>query len=101
MPSDLGREICVFANATGGVIPIGVADVGTMVGVKDHKRLRSPVQSLARSADPTVAVGVESEGDMVYVTVPEQHGKPYSFGGRFLLRHSSSTPYPSPHLTIK
>jgi ATP-dependent DNA helicase RecG len=27
MPSDLGREICAFANATGGVILIGVGAV--------------------------------------------------------------------------
>ena len=26
MPSDLGREICAFANSTGGVILIGVDD---------------------------------------------------------------------------
>ena len=28
MPSDLGREICAFANATGGVVLIGVDDAG-------------------------------------------------------------------------
>ena len=28
MPSDLGREICAFANATGGVIMLGVSDAG-------------------------------------------------------------------------
>ena len=61
MPSELGREICAFANASGGVILIGVDDAGTVVGVKDHNRLKSQVQSVARSADPPVAVEVESE----------------------------------------
>ena len=33
MPSNLGREICAFANATGGVILIGVTDDGEIVGL--------------------------------------------------------------------
>jgi ATP-dependent DNA helicase RecG len=37
--SNLGREICAFANATGGVILIGVTDSGQIVGVDDHNRL--------------------------------------------------------------
>ena len=90
MPSDLGREICAFANATGGVILIGVEDSGAVVGVEDHNRLKSQVQSVARSANPPVAVEMESEGDVLRVTVPEQHGKPYSFGGRFFIREGAT-----------
>ena len=90
MPSDLGREICAFANATGGVILIGVDDAGGVVGVSEHNRLKSQVQSVARSADPPVAVEVGSEGDVLCVTVPEQHGKPYSFGGRFFIREGAT-----------
>ncbi len=90
MPSDLGREICAFANATGGVILIGVEDSGAVVGVGNHNRLKSQVQSVARSADPPIAVEVESEGDVLCVTVPEQHSKPYSFGGRFFIREGAT-----------
>ena len=68
MPSDLGREICAFANATGGVILIGVDDAGTVTGVRNHNRLKSRVQSVALSADPPVAVEVESQGSVqVYI----------------------------------
>ncbi len=90
MPSDLGREICAFANATGGIILIGVDDAGTVVGVENHNRLKSEVQSVARSADPPVAVEVDSEEGVLRVTVPEQHGKPYSFGGRFYIREGAT-----------
>ena len=90
MPSDLGREICAFANATGGVILIGVDDAGAVIGVGDHNRLKSQVQSVARSADPPVAVEVESQGSVLCVTVPEQHGRPYSFGGRFYVREGAT-----------
>ena len=59
---DLGREICEFANATGGVILIGVDDNARIVGVSDHSRLSSQVQSIARSADPVIAGEVASVG---------------------------------------
>ncbi len=90
MPSDLGRELCAFANATGGLILIGVDDGGAVVGVEHHNRLKSQVQSVARSADPPIAVEVASEGDVLRVTVPEQHGKPYAFGGRFYVREGAT-----------
>ncbi|MDE2745003.1 MAG: putative DNA binding domain-containing protein [Chloroflexota bacterium] len=91
MPSDLGREVCAFANASGGIILLGVTDAGKVVGVADHNRLSSEVQNTARSADPPIAVDVESVGDVLVADVPEQNGKPYSFGGRFHLRDGASS----------
>ena len=88
--SNLGREICAFANATGGVILIGVADSWEMVGVDDHNRLKSEVQAIARSADPPIAVEVAGVGKVLVVTVPAQHSKPYSFGGKFFMRKGAS-----------
>ena len=90
VPSHLGAEVCAFANATGGVILIGVTDDGDVVGVGSHNRLKSQVQTTARSADPPIAVEVESVGGVLVVTVPEQHSKPYSFGGRFYIREGSN-----------
>ena len=84
--SNLGREICAFANSTGGVILIGVTDTGEIVGVQHHNRLKSEVQAIARSAEPPIAVEVESVDEVVCVTVPEQYSRPYSFGGKFFLR---------------
>ncbi len=84
--SNLGREICAFANATGGVILVGVPDGGGITGVPDHNALKSRVESIARSADPAIAVEMASVDNVLCVTVPDQHGKPYSFGGRFFLR---------------
>jgi ATP-dependent DNA helicase RecG len=89
--SGLGREICAFANATGGVILIGVADDGVVCGVADHNRLKSRVQSIARSAEPPIAVEVESVDGVLCVTVPAQHSKPYSFGGKFFIREGASS----------
>ena len=89
--SNLGREICAFANATGGVILIGVTDGGEVVGVADHNDLKSKVQSTARSAEPPIAIDVTSVGSVLCVGVPEQHSKPYSFGGRFFMREGANS----------
>ncbi|GAB7015841.1 ATP-binding protein [Methanogenium cariaci] len=89
--SSLGREICAFANATGGVILIGVSDDGEIAGVTDHNRLKSEVQTIARSAEPPIAVEVESIGEVLSVTVPAQQSKPYSFGGKFFIREGASS----------
>jgi ATP-dependent DNA helicase RecG len=89
--SNLGREICAFANAMGGVILIGVTDAGEAKGVADHNRLKSEVQAIARSADPPIAVEIESVGEVLAVTVPAQHSKPYSFGGKFFIREGASS----------
>ncbi|MXX97258.1 MAG: ATP-binding protein [Rhodothermaceae bacterium] len=63
--SGLGREICAFANATGGTILLGVEDNGDLCGVANHNRLKSEIQSIARSADPPVAVEIESAGEVL------------------------------------
>lgn len=90
MPSALGREICAFANATGGVILLGVADDGTVCGIAEHNRLKSEIQSIARSAEPSITVEVDSVGEVLYVRVPVQDGKPYSFGGKYFIREGAS-----------
>lgn len=89
--SSLGREICAFANATGGVILIGVEDNGEVVGVTDHNGLKSRVQATARSADPPIAIDVTSVDSVLCVRVPEQHVKPYSFSGRFFMREGANS----------
>ena len=91
MSSNLGREICAFANATGGVILIGVTDHGEIVGIANHNKLKSQIQSIARSADPPIAVEMDSANDVLCITIPEQHGKPYSFGGKYYIREGASS----------
>ena len=91
MSSNLGREICAFANATGGVILIGVTDDGEIVGVANHNKLKSQVQSIARSADPPIAVEMDSVNGVLRITIPEQHGKPYAFGGKYYIREGASS----------
>lgn len=82
--AQLGRELCAFANAAGGVILLGVSDDGEIMGVENHNRLKSEVQATARSAEPSISVQTESVGSVLVAKVPRQGSKPFSFGGKFL-----------------
>ena len=86
LAKDVGRELCAFANAGGGTILIGVSDAGEIVGVGNHNRLKSRLQSTARSAEPPIELEVASACRVLRVVVPPQKRKPYSFGGRFFMR---------------
>ncbi len=91
LSKNVGRELCAFANASGGSLLVGVADDGAIVGVSDHNLLKSRIQSIARSADPPIQVEVDAVDDVLRVTVPPQQSKPYSFGGRFFRRVGASS----------
>ncbi|NOY81147.1 MAG: hypothetical protein GXP31_09095 [Kiritimatiellaeota bacterium] len=89
--SHLGRELCAFANATGGLVLIGVTDDGAIVGVNNLNRLKSEVQNIARAIEPPLLIDLEVEDDVLIVSVPPQNGKPYSTGGKFYLRDGASS----------
>ena len=91
LTKDMGRELCAFANGSGGTVLVGVSDAGQIVGVAHHNRLKSRVLSTARSADPPIEVEVESVGEVLRVVVPPQKRKPYSFGGRCFMRDGASS----------
>ena len=63
---ELSREICAFANSSGGKILIGVADDGTIHPLNDMNRLYSDVQNHARNCDPPVLVQVDSVEGLIY-----------------------------------
>jgi len=88
--SDLGRELCAFANAVGGRVLIGVDDDGAVPGVESHNRLKSQVQNIARTAQPPIRVEFESLGPVLSVHVPIQFTKPYSVGGKFYVREGAN-----------
>ena len=91
LTKDVGRELCAFANASGGTILIGVSDTGEIVGAAVHNRLKSRVQSTARSAEPPIELEVGSVGRVLRVVVPPRKRKPYSFGGRFFMHIAANS----------
>jgi ATP-dependent DNA helicase RecG len=89
---NLGREICAFANTTGGKILIGVEDNGHIVGIKNVNKLKSRIQNIVRSIDPPLSVDIiVFEDTVLVVDVPEQRGKPFSYAGKFYIREGATS----------
>ena len=91
LTKDLGRELCAFANSDGGTLLIGISGRGRIVGVANHNRTKSRIQSIARSADPPIDAEVDAIDEVLRVTVPPQPHKPYSYGGRFFRRDRATS----------
>jgi predicted HTH transcriptional regulator len=89
-PSHIGRELCAFANASGGHILIGVDDNGNKVGVKSPNRTKSRIQNTARDMDPPLALDIEMVDDILVVTVPSGPNKPHSANGIFYIREAAN-----------
>ena len=88
---NLGRELCAFANSGGGTLLIGISDRGRIVGVDNHNRAKSRIQSIARGADPPIRIDIDKVGEALRVTVPAQSQQPYSFRGRFFRRDGATS----------
>jgi len=89
--SDLGREMCAFANSSGGKILLGVSDSREIVGISDTNRIRSQIQSIARSVEPPVGIEIECIDSIMCISVPSQTKKPYSFRGKFYVREGANS----------
>jgi len=76
-PTDnLAKDICAFANATGGKILLGVTDTGIIKGMKTTNKLKSQLHDLARNMDPPVSISLRSIDNILLITVLEGTKKP-------------------------
>jgi len=87
----LGKEICAFANSSGGKIILGVADNGSVKGYTLSNADSSRIQDVARNMDPSFSVTIEQVDDFVVIYVPEGKEKPYTVNGHFYLRYGSNS----------
>ena len=91
LPSDLGRHICAFANASGGRIILGVRDDGSASGYNLSNSDEAKINSTARNIEPSVRVSVERVGGFAVIHIPEGENKPHSSAGQFYLRIGSTS----------
>lgn len=94
-PETVAREIVAFANGSGGVILLGVADDGSYSGVEDTVNTEEWVMNIARTlVTPALTItceSVELEKKLIYiVTIPKGQDKPYQTGDKYLIRVGST-----------
>ncbi len=87
----LGKEICAFANASGGKIILGVTDKNKIKGFSLANKTMSQIQDIARNMDPSFYVAVEQIENIAIVYVPKGKDKPYSVGGKTYLRQGANS----------
>lgn len=94
-PEALVREICAFANTSGGRILLGVSDDGAIVGFKDAQ-IQDKVQSWCNDlCDPPIR-DIETreyalpDGTVTVIEIPEGDDKPYLGSHQVWLRAGMS-----------
>ncbi len=90
--SEVGKEICAFANAGGGRILLGVNDKNEIKGIEITNRLKSQIHDLVRNFDPKLDVSIVEAGNVLIIEVPDGKNKPYSAKGNFYLRKGTNSP---------
>lgn len=98
LPSNLKsitEEVCAFANASGGVVLIGVDDKNTIKGVTLDNSKRSALQNSLGEISPALQCEfymVEVEGKSVAVIeVPSGLNKPYVLSGAIYIRQGPNS----------
>lgn len=98
LPSNLKsitEEVCAFANASGGVVLIGVDDKNTIKGVTLDNSKRSAIQNSLGEISPPLQCDfymVEVEGKSVAVIeVPSGLNKPYVLSGAIYVRQGPNS----------
>ncbi len=89
--SNLAKEICALANASGGKVLLGVTDQGEIKGVTITNKFKSEITDLARNFDPKFHVTLEVMDNILVINVPEGKNKPYSVNGKFYLRYGPNS----------
>jgi ATP-dependent DNA helicase RecG len=93
--SELATELCAFANASGGVLLVGVNDRQEVTGITLDNTQRSRIQGVINLIDPTVAIKVSEQqvnGKMILCfECPAGEQKPYAVSGSIYIRNGPNS----------
>lgn len=90
-PKNLEKDICAFANASGGKIYIGISDDGKIKPIKLTNKLKSQLVDFAHNLEPMPEMKIESLGSIVCVSIRESHNKPVRSSNGFYLRSGATS----------
>jgi ATP-dependent DNA helicase RecG len=89
------EELCSFANASGGVVLIGVDDANTIKGIIIDNAKRSAIQNSIGEISPPLQCEfyiVEVDGkNIAVIEVPSGHNKPYVLSGAIYVRQGPNS----------
>lgn len=85
-PSHLEKEICAFANASGGTIYIGISDKGEIKPISLTNKLKSELINCSRNCDPPPQVEIQQFGKIISMHVFESLNKPVKSPNGFYMR---------------
>ena len=92
---DITEEVCAFANASGGVVLIGVDDNNLIQGVTIDNAKRSAIQNSINEISPSLqceTYSIEIEGKQITVIeVPSGPNKPYVLSGAIYVRQGPNS----------
>lgn len=92
---EITEEICAFANASGGVVLIGVDDANTIKGIIIDNAKRSAIQNSINEISPVIKCDfniVEIDGiDIAVIEVPSGQNKPYVLSGAIYMRQGPNS----------
>ena len=90
--SRIDKDIVAFANTKGGVILLGVADDGEIVGEKLTNKLKAQINDLARNCEPAISIKkVTQIGKVISIEIDEGNEKPYSCSDGYFRRMHAVT----------
>ncbi len=87
----LQKEIVAFANASGGVIYLGITDSGFPKGIDASNRLKSQIQDIAYNCDPSIIINLVEVANVIVIVVSEGNNKPYSCSNGFFMRMGANS----------
>ena len=91
LDKNLAREMVAFANASGGVIYLGIADNGKIKGIDITNKMKSQIQDVARNCDPTISVLLTQIENALAIEVKEGANKPYACASGFFMRMGANS----------
>jgi ATP-dependent DNA helicase RecG len=89
LDKNFAKEIVAFANASGGIIYLGITDEGTIKGIELSNRLKSQIQDIAYNCDPSIIITHTEINNVLAIEIKEGVNKPYACSLGFFYAYGS------------